>query len=165
MRYAVALPDGTVVANSDITFMHRLCTARGIPESAIVLTDNSPEAANLRNTSKVAIDSLANDVYSIYVPSAGLLKEYQQAEDDAKAYMANPAIVPQSITSWAVPKGWTNEQAAQDILLSAAKLRYVMSKIREVRLMFKSLIDSAAGMPEINAVTQTGIATLNKLKG
>lgn len=165
MRYRLPLLDGTIVESADQVFITNLCQAKGIDTSVIVSLDDSVEALAAKNKAKVQIDLLANEVYSVFVPSPGLLKEYQQAEDDAKAYMADSSIVPQSISSWAIPKNWTSLQAAQDILTQAARLKFIMGKIREIRLGYKEAIDGAASIPDVQAVLAAGLSTLNKLRG
>lgn len=165
MLYRIVLVDGNLVESPDKDLILNLCHARGIDESAIITIDDSPEALQAKAKAKIQIDVLANEIYSLFVPSPGLLKEYQQAEDDAKAFMANSEVVPQSVSSWAIPKNWTNEQAAQDILASAARLKYIMGKIRECRLSYKEALDAAASLSEISSILSLGIATLNKLRG
>lgn len=165
MRYRLPLLDGSVVESADLVFITNLCQAKGIDASVIVSLDDSVEALASKNRAKAQIDVLANEVYSVFVQSPGLLKEYQQAEDDAKAYMANSTVVPQSVSSWAIPKNWTNEQAAQDILASAARLKFIMGKIREIRLSYKELIDGAASINDVQAILAAGLGILNKLRG
>jgi hypothetical protein len=157
--------DGTVVESSDQVFITNLCNANGIDTSTIVSLDDSAEALAAKIKAKAQIDALANEIYYLFVPSPGLLKEYQQAEDDAKAYMADNSIVPQSISSWAIPKNWTNLQAAQDILTQAARLKSIMGKIREIRLSYKEAIDGAASIPEVQVLVSAGLSTLSKLRG
>lgn len=68
--------------------------------------------------------------------------EYQMAEKEAKEFAASgfaePA--PMTVSAWAIAKGWTNQQAAENILQEAAMFNQALYYIRAVRLQYKQAI-------------------------
>lgn len=65
--------------------------------------------------------------------------EYQAAEQGAQAYKAAgyAGTVPGVVSSWATARGWTNQQAADDILAAATAFRAALEGIRAIRLKAK----------------------------
>lgn len=121
------------------------CHAKGIDVSTIAENDTSQGTADLKASLQAQIDSLANLIYSKFVGSPGMLKEYQDASDSAAEWLLDMTkTVPAGVTSWAVPNGWTNQQAAVDIANTTANLTGLMALIRRVRLAGKTSIANAA---------------------
>lgn len=83
------------------------------------------------------VDELADQVYDLAVSSPAKLQEYNEAEKQALDYKANPSSSQPYVSSWAHAKGWTNDQAADDILKTAATFRQMMLYIRTQRLAAK----------------------------
>jgi len=79
--------------------------------------------------------------------------EYQQAETEAAAYKAAgyTGTVPPSVQSWAEAKGWTAQQAADDILTVAAGWRQALYVLRDIRLKGKEAIRAGADEAAANA--------------
>jgi hypothetical protein len=92
-----------------------------------------------------AIDAAADRARRRYVPLESVVPEYQQAEADAIAFKAAGygGTVPGSVQVWASAKGWTAQQACDDVLTAAAMLRGKLLQIRAVRLQGKE--DLTAG--------------------
>jgi hypothetical protein len=88
----------------------------------------------------VAVDTLADEVYTVAVSSPAKLLEYQEAERQAIAYKADNQVVGSYITVWANAKSWTIDQAADDIILTANRFRSAMIYIRQERLAAKESI-------------------------
>lgn len=88
----------------------------------------------------LAVDQLADEVYTVAVSSPAKLLEYQEAEKEAVAFKADPENIGAYITVWAAAKGWTNTQAADDIILTANRFRSAMIYIRQERLAAKESI-------------------------
>jgi hypothetical protein len=67
------------------------------------------------------------------------VEEYRTAESEAATYKASGYAdpIPASVKSWADPKGWTGQQAADDILATAAAWRGASATARTVRLAHK----------------------------
>ncbi len=65
--------------------------------------------------------------------------EYQKAEEEAAAYKAAgyTGTVPPMVLSWAEAKGWTSQQATDDILAVAAAWRQALYSLRDIRLKGK----------------------------
>lgn len=89
------------------------------------------------------IDRETDAIYGAVLGNRGA--EYELAEADAATYKAAgyPDTAPASVASWAVAKGWTNQQAADDILQTAMAWRGAMTAIRAKRLAYKQLAQSA----------------------
>jgi len=85
--------------------------------------------------------------------------EYQQAETEAAAYKAAgyTGTVPPSVQSWDEAKGWTAQQAADDILTVAAGWRQALYALRDIRLKGKETI--RAGADEAAANTAADAAS------
>ena len=69
------------------------------------------------------------------------------------------------MSSWATAKGWTAQQACDDILVAAATFRSVMAAIRNTRLIGKEQIRAADG-DEVVAETayQTAMQTFAAIR-
>jgi hypothetical protein len=99
--------------------------------------------ANLIALSLVQIDA---DTDAIYGAKLGhRAQEYILAEEEATAFAAAgyTGTVPHSVHCWAVPKGWTAQQAADDILATATAWRGAQASIREKRLAAKEAVRNA----------------------
>jgi hypothetical protein len=144
----------------------RYCEVKGIDKAFVVERDTSPETSSAKLQMQLQVDGLANLIYAQFVATPGLLKEYQTAEDEAKAWLLDtnqPA--PKSITSWAVPKGWTNEQAAADIMAASVRLNGLMAAIRKARLAGKEAIASATTLAGAQTAMLASLVELKKIAG
>lgn len=91
--------------------------------------------------------------------------EYLQAEADATAFNANPTMQPpSSVTSWANAKGWSNAQAAEDIISTALFWKQVQSNIRANRLATKEKAKLATNQSELISIKQAWIAFVKSIK-
>jgi|SRR6478672_909688 len=84
------------------------------------------------------IDAEVDGIYAAVIGNRG--PEYEDAATEAQAFKnaGYPAgAIPPSVSSWATPKGWTAQQAADDILMEAAKLSAAKQAIRQNRLARK----------------------------
>lgn len=72
--------------------------------------------------------------------------EYQKAEEEAAAYKAAgyTGTVPPMVLSWAEAKGWTSQQATDDILAVAAAWRQALYSLRDIRLKGKESVKAEA---------------------
>lgn len=88
----------------------------------------------------LAVDRSVDFIYGAVIGNRG--PEYQQAEQDAQAFVqaGYVGMAPSSVSVWAQVKGWTNTQAADDILLQAAQWRNAQATIRAMRLQYKEAI-------------------------
>jgi hypothetical protein len=90
--------------------------------------------------------------------------EYQAAESDAVAYRdaGFQGTVPPFVACWADARGWTAQQAAEDILTEAARFRYALIYLRTVRLKAKyQVLDPNTTIEQANAIAE---AATNQLK-
>ena len=115
----------------------------------------------------VNIDVEADIIRTRVVGDPVRVFEYQWAETEANAYKAAgyTGTVPVSVSSWATAKGWTPQQACDDILVAAATFRSVMAAIRNTRLIGKEQIRAADG-DEVVAETayQTAMQTFAAIR-
>lgn len=101
-----------------------------------------------------AIARIDSDVDVIYGAVVGnRATEYEAAEREAKAYAdagytGNAGML---VKSWAIAKGWSDEEATDDILAQAANWRGVMAAIRTQRLVSKEAIRSASNKSEFDS--------------
>lgn len=86
------------------------------------------------------VDEIADEVYTFAVSSPAKLQEYNQAEEDALAFIADPNVRKPFVVSWADAKGWSDIDAAKDILRTAAMFKQALLFIRTQRLSTKEKI-------------------------
>lgn len=94
--------------------------------------------------------------------------EYELAEKEANdyktaGYPASP--VPGSVSAWAAAKGWTNTQAADDIIATATGWRTAQASIRANRLLHKENARNAADVTALDTVKSSWSAFLTTIKG
>jgi len=89
--------------------------------------------------------------------------EYQLAEREARLYQdSNYSIeTPLSIRCWAEARGWTDQEACDDILVEADAFNSVLNYIRVLRLKNKYAIMSANTNDEAEVIFSL---TINALK-
>ena len=100
------------------------------------------------------IDTEADVARAMVVGDPVRAFEYQWAEQQALAYRqaAYSGAVPPAVSAWATAKGWTAQQAADDILAAADAFRTAMAGLRQARLVGKERVRAA---PEGSAVERT----------
>lgn len=105
--------------------------------------------AELRPSIAAFLKKVDADVDLIYAAKIGNRgPEYDQTRDDAIAFKAAgyTGDVPSSIQSWATAKNWTAQQAADDILATAAYWAQARDIIRQYRLAAKESARNAEGL-------------------
>lgn len=121
----------------------------------ITFTDNGYLARMLE-----AVDKLADDTRNVFVSRVNPLKlaEYQRAETVARAFKAAAygGEVPQAVLSWAEAKGWSAQQACDDIIAQADAWYAALDAIRDVRLKTREAMRQAAGAAELDALHAQG---------
>ena len=72
--------------------------------------------------------------------------EYKAARDEATQFRdaGYTGSVPETVQCWADAKGWTTQQACDDILRAAEEFVSAMQFIRRARLVGKSAVQDAA---------------------
>lgn len=97
-----------------------------------------------------AIDAEADAARLLAIGDPARALEYQQAEGQAYAYRAGgyQGEVPDDVASWSAPKGWTGQQAADDIIATAGRWRAALSAIRKLRLASKESARAIAADPD-----------------
>lgn len=117
-----------------------------------------------RKAAKDAIDAAAGEARAAFVSVGwGVEEEYRLAKAETDAWIAagKPAdAVPPSVAVWAQARGWTAEQAAQDILDTEAAWMAALAAIRQARLLGKAAVDAAADDADFDAVAAPYIAQL-----
>lgn len=112
------------------------------------------------------VDGAADIAYvDIGGPSPGRLAEYKQAKADAETFKAagytgTPA---DTIASWAEAKGWTDQQACDDILSTAASWEGALSAIRRKRLIGKSNVNAAADAAAAQSAADAATADIQAI--
>lgn len=120
-----------------------------------------------RKTARDAIDAAAGEARAAFVSIGwGVAEEYRIAKAEADAWIAagKPAdAVPPSVAVWAQARGWTAEQAAQDILETEAAWMAALAAIRQARLLGKAAVDAAPDTADFDAVAAPYIAQLEAI--
>jgi len=135
-----------------------------------IVVDNAlvaPPAASLNQVQAsgcIAIDAAADTAYIVIGgPSPGRLAEYQQASADASAFKASGYIgtVPVTVSCWAQANtGWTDQQAADDIIATAQKWISALQGIRSARLLGKYAVMQAATVAAAQEAAHTAITNV-----
>lgn len=88
--------------------------------------------------------------------------EYQRAETEAKTFAAvgYTGTVPPTVESWADAKGWTAQEATDDILRASAAWNDALYAFRGIRLKGKEAVKAAAE-PDRQAAADAAIAQIN----
>ncbi|MDZ7863391.1 hypothetical protein [Acidovorax sp.] len=118
------------------------------PGRALVL-DDWPAAVGLL---VAEIDADVDEIYGLAIGNRQA--EYEEAERQAKAYTeaGYTGPVPPMVQCWADPKGWTAEEAADEILQQAAIWRGAQQAIRAQRLALKEQARAAESPAALAAV-------------
>lgn len=112
------------------------------------------------------VDASADAAYiAIGGPSPGRLAEYKQAKADADAFQAAgyAGTVPDTIACWAEAKGWTAQQACDDILSTAASWETALAVIRRQRLIGKKNVNAASDADAAQAAADLAISTIQSI--
>ena len=113
-----------------------------------------------------SVDATADAVYNaIGGPTPGRLAEYQQASNDASAFKAAgySGTAPVTVSCWSQANaGWTDQQAADDIIATASKWMIALQNIRSARLLGKSAVNAASDIASAEAAAQAAIANVQQ---
>ena len=128
-----------------------------------VLMDRPPLSKQELQTE---IDRAAGVARERFVSPGDLVdQEYKRAEEAARGFKTAgyPASdVPSAVSSWASAKGWTDQQAADDIIATADYWYGAIDQIREIRLAGKAAVQAATA-DQREATAQQYIDQLNSL--
>ena len=112
------------------------------------------------------VDDIADMVYTFAVSSPAKLQEYNQAATDAEAYLKDMTVPQPFVRVWAEATGWTDLEAAQDILRTAAIFKGAMLYIRTQRLAAKEKMKRVSGnIDEMKVILAEYTALMERLKG
>lgn len=121
-----------------------------------------------RKAAKDAIDAAAGEARAAFVSVGwGVEEEYRLAKAEADAWIAagKPANdVPPAVEVWAQARGWTPEQAADDIMQTEQLWTSMLLAIREQRLLGKAAVDGAPDSADFDAVAAPFIAALEAIR-
>lgn len=156
-----------VMANGAPTVLPKAVVGAGtvVPWVGELPEPPAPDLAPLRAEAVAQIDA---DVDAIYGAAIGLRQaEYEEAERQAHVYAQGGYVgtVPGMVQSWATAKGWTAEQAADDILQQAAIWRGAQDAIRAARLLCKEQARNAATAEALAGVRAAWSAFVAVVRG
>ena len=153
--------------------LFRSCSAEVQPgwsdDGATFTAPLAPAPAAVLAAAKAAailkIDIETDKVYGDVVGNKG--EEYRSAEADAKAFIAANfiGVAGGGVTSWATAKGWTNTQAANDIISQATAWRGAQNAIRANRLARKEAVKAAVDLAALDATTAQWSGFLTVIRG
>jgi hypothetical protein len=122
--------------------------------------------SELRAALCVSVDAAADTAYiAIGGPSPGRLAEYKQAKADADAFKAAgyAGSAPDTIACWAEARAWTDQQACDDILATAASWEMALAVIRRQRLIGKANVNAAADAAAAQAAADAAMAVIQSI--
>lgn len=111
------------------------------------------------------VDQAADAVRRQVVGDPVRVKEYEMAHLAAETFRdaGYTGEVSPYVRCWAEAKGWTDRQAADDILAASARWYAALEAIRDLRLKAKEAIRAAATAAQAQATFETYLATLTTL--
>lgn len=137
---------GAMVVGS--TYTHAVVD-RVVETECCCAIDHAADAARLRLVS----------------PGQWVDQEYLLAFEDATAFKAAgyTGEVPGGVSTWAIAEGWTDQQAADDIIYQKALWKAASDQIRGIRLAGKASCRAAATAAAKWTAMQSAITQLNAL--
>lgn len=121
-----------------------------------------------RTAAKNTIDTEAGNARTRFVSAGQLVaEEYLQAENAAQQWTdsGRPASqVPDDVQVWADASGMTPDQAADNILATAANWRTLITTIRQIRLSGKAAVDSATDQDTADDMMQVAQPFIDQLR-
>lgn len=124
-------------------------------DSAVSWEETAP-LPDVKRRAMEDIDTISEQMRLLVLGQQTNTKEYERAELHALAYQAAgfSGPVPRGVASWTKARhreGWTDRQAAEDILATAGKWYGLLDEMREARLCAKQDVLHAATSPEVDA--------------
>jgi hypothetical protein len=103
------------------------------------------------------IDALCDIARLRIVVDPVRMKEYETAESQATTFKTAgyTGDVPQYVKSWQEAKGWTAQQACDDILAASARWQYALAMLRDSRLKTKEAIKRCTTKVQVDAIVAT----------
>lgn len=132
----------------------------------VAVFPSPPTLAETITTLCQRIDAEADAARLKIIGDPTRLEEYKTAAVEAQAYKdaGYTGEVPPSVLSWVEAKGWTAQQATDDILTVAAAWNQAKYSIRDIRLKGKELVKAntteAGANTEADAVSAQIVAVL-----
>lgn len=85
------------------------------------------------------------------------MKEYETAEEQARTFKAASytGAVPQYVKSWQDAKGWTAQQACDDIIAASDRWQGALAMLRDSRLKTKEAIKRCTTKADVDALVNT----------
>lgn len=111
------------------------------------------------------IDNEADVTRAMVVGDPVRAFEYQWAEQQALAFKqaGYAGTTPPAVASWSTAKGWSNQQAADDILSAAQLWRQALIGLRQARLSGKEGVRQAADDAAAFAAHQQSVLTIKAI--
>lgn len=137
-----------------------------LPGETFATDPPEPTLAQVKSDLCLQVDASADVAYvAIGGPSPGRLAEYKQAKADADAFATAGYVgpVPDTIACWAEAKGWTAQQACDDILSTAASWETALAVIRRQRLIGKKNVNAASDADAAQAAADLAISTIQSI--
>lgn len=125
-----------------------------------------PTLAEVKLDLCTQVDASADAAYiAIGGPSPGRLAEYKQAKADADAFKAAgyAGTAPDTIACWSEAKAWTDQQACDDILTTAASWEMALAVIRRQRLIGKANVNAAADATTAKNAADAAMAIIQSI--
>lgn len=137
-----------------------------LPGETIATEPPAPTLAQVKLDLCAQVDASADAAYvAIGGPSPGRLAEYKQAKADADAFSSAgyTGTVPDTIACWAEAKGWTAQQACDDILSTAASWETALAVIRRQRLIGKRNVNEAVDAAAAQDAADLAMTTIRSI--
>lgn len=161
-----AIPEDAVelTAIEYAALMEAQCQGKRIVSDAngrpVAVAPPAPSLDEMKAALVLAIDATADAARLAVAGDPLRAEEYRIAEGEAKAYQAAgyAGDVPPAVASWAEAKGWTGQQAADDILAVATAWNAALYAIRDARLKAKEAVRNATTADQAQAIAAEACA-------
>lgn len=137
-----------------------------IPGETFATNPPQPTLAEVKLSLCGQVDASADAAYiAIGGPSPGRLAEYKQAKADADSFKAAgyAGTVPDTIACWSEAKAWTDQQACDDILTTAASWEMALAVIRRQRLIGKANVNAATDATTAKTAADAAMAIIQSV--
>lgn len=164
IQYLVPQPsvlvDGVWTKNFNVQALDPAIVANNCQGLTTISTEATAilQSAGLYNLEKIKanfirqIDTDTDNLIRLVIGERG--GEYERAEKESLNYKLEgyTGSVPSSVSAWTAAKGWTDKEAADDIIAAATNWRNLQASLRSERLLCKEQGRASADAAALDAV-------------
>lgn len=131
----------------------------------VIVPPPQPTFDEYKKAGMVKIDHVAEVARVAAVGDVMRAVEYDITAQEAKEYKeaGYPAEIPPSVKTWAEIKGWTGQQAADNILETRARYIECLLQVRDIRLRAKDAVAVAVDSDAVDVAVTASTTQLRQI--